>query len=291
MYRFITIIFFICFYGMVWPQSPKIHKSKRTYEVSINEKGDTTYLLTLRENFSRGGKKIVESFFEGGKESGKILYFYENKNLSKSYTYGSGNDSVPYRIDSMIRKQENNILFTNNYYFEKKPGFSSGLMNDQTIEETDSSGNVILKVNIIDKWEYDKVNCEFFEYDSLKRITKKVTVYHCEDMRWNFESDMNENEKSGKYIKNYFEDKRVKNSNDKIEFFYDMYGRLIRKKTKTLDLNFTNSEDGKTVIERGNKGYEVYYLYNENNNLIEQFELRPKETKKYNWKKYDYMYF
>ena len=275
----------------MFSQSEKTIKSKRTYEVSVNEKGDTVYLMTHRQSFSRGGYLILESFFGGGKESSKTLYFYENKKLFKSYSYLQGNDSIPYRIDSIIRKQENNIIYTINYYSEKAENYKSGQMHDETIEELDSSGNVILKVNIIDKWEYDKTHCEFFEYDTLNRVTKKITVYHCEDMRWNFESNRNDNEKSGKIKKNYFEDKRVKSSDNFIEIYYDDKNRLTRKQTKSLDLTFTYSEDGKTVIEKGNRGYDVYYLYNENDDLIEEYQLKPKDNKKYNWKKYDYMYF
>lgn len=272
-------------------QSEKTIKTKRTYEVSIDDKGDTLYLLTHRENYSRGGSLIVETFFSGGVETSKTLYFYEKQKLFKSYSYLTGNDSIPWRIDSIIRKEENNIHYTFNYYFETTKTFSSGQMRDETIEELDTSGNVILKVNVIDKWEYDKVNCEFFEYDTLNRVTKKVTVYHCEDMRWNFESNKNDNEKSGKSKKNYFEEKRVKSSAQYVEFEYDNQNRLTRKKSHSLDLTFTYSEDEKIVIEKGNKGYDVYYRYNENDDLIERYQLKKGDAKKYDWQKYDYMYF
>lgn len=291
MLRYLLLLFMIVNSGKVNSQSEKTIKTKRTYEVSISEKGDTIYLLTHRQNYSRGGSLIVETFFSGGNESSKTLYFYEKQKLFKSYNYLPGNDSIPYRIDSIIRKEENNIRYTINYYFETTKTYSSGQMHDETIEELDSSGNVILKVNVVDKWEYDKVNCEFFEYDNMNRVTKKVTVYHCEDMRWNFESDKNVNEKSGKIKRNYFEDKRVKNSDIFIEIFYDNKNRLAQKKTKSTDLYFTYSEDEKTIIEKGNRGYDIYYLYNENNDLIEEYQLKPKDTKKCNWKKYDIMYF
>lgn len=288
-------LFAIILFSAITVHAQKQVKLKRTYTVNLDEKGDTAYLLVKKENLNYYGKVIVELNYQNGKKESKKLYFYENRELIRMEYYRYENDTVrayPDRLDSIVVKKSKNEIYTSDYYFERNGNYSSGWMHDYTVEYTDSSGKIIMRKQVTDKWEYDKTQCDFFLYDDNGIKFRQAKVFHCDERIRETESRWTDRQKNDpeKYSR-YLEEFKKSGNYGEVNLMYD-------EKDNLTEINFGDRSEyyiyneKNQMIKRISGDEEWIFNYNENGDVSEQYVLKKNNPgKKQDWLKYYYAYF